>query len=72
MQLSLCNTCMFLYCKKPWVYKPRRLILRLGSFVYYFRCILTGQRRLFTIQQTLLSHPPWVSSDPDVKSEELL
>ena len=25
-----------------------------------------------TIPQTLLNHPPWDSSDPDIKSEELL
>ena len=31
-----------------------------------------GQRRPFTIAQTFLNHPPWVSSDPDLKSEELL
>ena len=66
MQLSL-----QLYCKKPWVFKPCCLIPRLSSFVYFTR-ILTGQRRIFTIAQAFLNHPPWVSSDPDLKSEELL
>ena len=57
--------------KMPWVYKSRGLMSRLSSFLY-FRCILTGKRRVFTTPETLLNHPLWDSSDPDIKSEELL
>ena len=54
--------CVCLYWQKPWVYKSRGLTPRI-SFFLYFRCILIGQRRLY---------PTWVSSDPEIKSEELL
>ena len=57
--------------QEAWVYKPCCLIPRLSPFVYFTR-ILTGQRRLFTIAQAFLNHPRWVSSDLDLKSEELL
>ena len=50
------------YGQEPWVYKSRGLTPRISSFLY-FRCILIGQRRLY---------PTCVSSDPDIKSEELL
>ena len=51
-----------LYGQKPWVYKSRGLTPGTSSFLY-FRCILIEQRRLY---------PICVSSDPDIKSEELL
>ena len=54
--------CVCLYWQKPWVYKSRGLTPRI-SFFLYFRCILIGQRWLY---------PTWVSSDPEIKSEELL
>ena len=50
---------MYVY---TWVYKSRGLTSRISSFLY-FRCILIGQRRLY---------PTCVSSDPDIKSDELL
>ena len=50
------------YGQEPWVDKSRGLTPKSSSFLY-FRCILIGQRRLY---------PTCVSTDPDIKSEELL
>ena len=51
-----------LYGQKPWVQKSRGLTPRISSFLY-FTCIHIGQRWLY---------PTCVSSDLDIKSEELL